>query len=125
VCSASRQAVPSSPGKPPASVLQSPFTYRHALLQGNPSHCFPQCSFPNFAPRTDTLLVRQLIALLPLSLFPLTLASPISLLSRQDSCADTCGNTCYSSSDVSAALSARYNLYASGSTEGSGGYPHQ
>jgi hypothetical protein len=67
----------------------------------------------------------QLIALLPLSLFPLALSSPISLLSGQDPCADMCGKTCYSSSDVSDALSAGYNLYASGSTEGSGGYPHQ
>ncbi|KAJ5301561.1 hypothetical protein PENANT_c002G02834 [Penicillium antarcticum] len=49
-----------------------------------------------------------------------TLAAPLDAEAR--ACASTCGSVCYTSSAVSAARNAGYNLYSAGSTENS--YPH-
>jgi hypothetical protein len=119
LCSARPQAIPSSPSHPPTLC---PALLRPAMLSSQVTH-------PNHFPPRAISLLSCWTDIISLPLFPIALSSPISLLSRQDSCADscadTCGHTCYSSSDVSDALSAGYNLYTSGSTEGSGGYPHQ
>ncbi|KAE8153576.1 amino acid permease-domain-containing protein [Aspergillus avenaceus] len=57
------------------------------------------------------------------TLLTTTLALP-SLTPRAD-CAYTCGSNCYTSSAVSAAQSAGYELHSSGETVGSNSYPHK
>ncbi|KAM5368092.1 hypothetical protein ACJZ2D_009696 [Fusarium nematophilum] len=49
-------------------------------------------------------------------------ATPVE---ERASCVYTCGSTCYWQSDIDAALNKGYSLYQSGSTLGSGDYPHQ
>ncbi|BAE64671.1 hypothetical protein AFCA_011172 [Aspergillus flavus] len=55
-------------------------------------------------------------------LLPTALALP-SLVER--ACDYTCGSNCYSSSDVSTAQAAGYQLHEDGETVGSNSYPHK
>ncbi|KAB8070576.1 amino acid permease-domain-containing protein [Aspergillus leporis] len=66
--------------------------------------------------------VNELLTLATL-LLPTALAAP-SLSTRAD-CAYTCGSNCYTSSAVSSAKAAGYELHAEGETVGSNSYPHK
>ncbi|KAF7161027.1 hypothetical protein CNMCM5623_006704 [Aspergillus felis] len=68
------------------------------------------------------MLYSKLITVAALVLAPV-LAAPTELITR--ACDYTCGSNCYSSSDVSAAQEAGYQLYSSGQTVGRSSYPHQ
>jgi hypothetical protein len=103
----------------------APIHRSYVFLKGRPPAHLPSFTLQSTPRQANAIFHTQLLALLSLSLVPLALSTPVSLLSRQDSCADTCGSTCYTSSDISAALSAGYQLYTSGETEGSDNYPHQ
>ncbi|RHZ56404.1 extracellular guanyl-specific ribonuclease RntA [Aspergillus thermomutatus] len=68
------------------------------------------------------MLYNKLIAVAALLLTPV-LAAPTEIDTR--ACAYTCGSNCYSSSAVSAAQEAGYELYAADETVGSNDYPHK
>lgn len=74
----------------------------------------------------------KFLSSLLLFIAPVTLALPTSLIAEAPveeaidarACYVTCGSTCYTSAQASAARTAGYNLYKSGSTAGSSTYPH-